>query len=777
MNENMLPVGTLLMNGVYRIEKQIGSGGFGNTYVVLHQGMGVRRAMKEFFMKDINLRSDMKVTVSVPGNRPTFESQLNKFKKEAQRLRILNNPHIVEVYDLFEENGTIYYVMDLIDGRSLSDIIKTDGPMAEDQAMGIFFQMLDALRVVHSQEMLHLDIKPSNIMLDKSGNAYLLDFGSSKIVDSNKELTVSVFTMTPDYAPVELISQDMNRIGPWTDLYELGATLFHILTGKQPPSTNAIQDDGNDAFDFSETVSKNTSDLIVWMMAPSRAKRPKSVDEVSEWLGVTPMPEPAPEPQDVDETVLNLDKEDGNSHDGEKTVISDINDGRFPETSLEPAIPESENSSNNKNLLYAFLGLVAIGAFLFLIFGNKLFVNEKQFPVDTDSIAEVVDSIVDSTAVDVSHAEIDKISQYIIDGNAEKLAYVTEYPLLRNYPLKDIKNTDEMIAYFNTLFDTSIKNRLREAKEDDWSSMGYRGYCFGNGDIWINEDYQLYSVNYMSAKEKTLYQQKVKEDLETLPASLREGGWMPYSCYMDTEDGSVLRIDKAGEKLRLTVFPRGSSLHEPIHCIYGKRKIEGSMGNETDVFTDGKLSYDIDVSESPYDGELYVAVEDKNTNKSWTHEIKKCYWLDLLSSSPNDINKEVTYKNNNDSSNDNDALKLTLDTDLFFSGGNLNSKGVEALSKISTIAKENQDLCITIYGHTDNSQWQGYTMEESVQKNLKLSKERAEAVSSYLKSTGVVASRIKEVKGFGDRNPVADNSTEAGKAKNRRVEVFLYVQP
>lgn len=95
----------------------------------------------------------------------------------------------------------------------------------------------------------------------------------------------------------------------------------------------------------------------------------------------------------------------------------------------------------------------------------------------------------------------------------------------------------------------------------------------------------------------------------------------------------------------------------------------------------------------------------------------------------------------------------------------MNSKGVEALSKISTIAKENQDLCITIYGHTDNSQWQGYTMEESVQKNLKLSKERAEAVSSYLKSTGVVASRIKEVKGFGDRNPVADNSTEQERLK------------
>lgn len=644
MNENMLPVGTLLMNGVYRIEKQIGSGGFGNTYVVLHQGMGVRRALKEFFMKEINLRDGSNVTVSIPGKKSTFEAQRSKFKKEAQRLRKIDNPHIVKVHDLFEENGTVYYVMDFIDGDSLDDIVKKNGPMSEGKAMDIFCQMLDVLKVVHGQEpmMLHLDIKPANIMVDKKGNAYLLDFGSSKQIDLSGGLTTdgSGITLSKGYAPSELMDQNRNHIGPWTDLYELGGTLYYLLTGQQPPSVSEIQEYGSTAFCFPESVSTPTCELITWLMALSRSKRPKSVSEVKDWLmasSPTPEPEPTPEleptpnPDEEDETVL------GNQEDGDDggTVL-----GGSPDSHDEPTPPKPEpnkpatanDSKSNNNLLMAILLLTGVAIVLFLIFGNTKF-NTQQAPVeDTDSIAEIVDSVVDSGgAVDGDlPTEIEKISQYIIDGNVEKLAYVTEYPLLRNYPLKDIKNTDEMIAYFNTLFDTSIKNRLREAKEDDWSSMGYRGYCFGNGDIWINEDYQLYSVNYMSAKEKTLYQQKVKEDLETLPASLREGGWMPYSCYMDTEDGSVLRIDKEGEKLRLCVFNPGKPLNEPSLCLYGKRDIQGSMALESDEFTDGKISYTIDASGNMEDGEKTVSVEDKSNKKSWSHAIRKCYWLDLI---------------------------------------------------------------------------------------------------------------------------------------------------
>ena len=643
MNENMLPVGTLLMNGIYRIEKQIGAGGFGNTYMVTNQNYNNEvYAMKEFFMKDINLRAGSEVTVSVPGQKSTFEVQRDKFKKEAQRLRNLDNPHLVKVYDLFEENGTVYYVMDFIDGKSLTDWVKDHGRMREHDAMDVFCQILDALSVLHSQKpaLLHLDIKPANIMLDKSGNAFLLDFGSSKQVESDGGFTtVSGFTLSKVYAPSELIDGRKDRIGVWTDLYEVGATLYFLLTGKQPPTFSEISE-GEKAFAFPDSVSERTRELILWLMSLSPMKRPQSVAEVQDWLVKNNL-DSVGDNINEDETILG---ESGTDDSGEETIFGNDSDntnnsdnGGDETVYTDPEPPTPKDSGKNNNLMFALLGLVAVGIILFLIFGRN---HSNQaaadsYYEDTDSIVEVVDSVVDEyeEVVDENYAGIGKIAEAIIDGKAKDLAYMTEYPLHRDYPLKDIRNEDEMIAYFNTLFDATIKNKLRNATKEDWSSMGYRGFCFGDGTLWINEAFQLYSVNYMSAKEKALYQHKVKEDLETLLPSLREGGWTPYSCYMDTEDGSILRIDRVGEKYRLTVFHRGSSLRLPAKILYGKRNLEGSMANETDIFTGDNLSYTID--ENMEDGNMYVSVEEKNTNKSWSHEVKKCYWLDLVSYSPN----------------------------------------------------------------------------------------------------------------------------------------------
>lgn len=666
MNENMLPVGTLLMNGIYRIEKQIGAGGFGNTYVVKNLSSDRVYAMKEFFMKDINLREGMTVTVSIPGQKSTFEIQRSKFKKEAQRLCSLDNPHLVKVYDLFEENGTVYYVMDFIDGKSLADWVKDHGRMREHDVMDVFCQMLDALSLLHSQKpaLLHLDIKPANIMLDKSDNAFLLDFGSSKQVESEGGFTtVSGFTLSKLYAPSELIDGRKDRIGAWTDLYELGATLYYLLTGKQPPTSSEIAE-GMEAFVFPDSVSERTRELILWLMSLSPIKRPQSVANVKKWFEENNIYNEGEDTNRDDETVFGgsgtedggddetiLDDGDNDSNEGDNDSNEGDNsgdetvftgDGKGTSPILETPTPV--DSGKNNNLIFALLGLVVVGFILFLIFGGN---HSNQATADsyydTDSIAEVEDSVmVDSAVVseddmDEKYAIIERISQAIIDGNANDLIYMTEYPILRDYPLKDIRNDDEMIAYFNTLFDATIKNKLRNATKEDWNEVGYRGYYFNINDdsgIWVGENLRLYSVRYMSSKEKALYKQKVKEDLETLPSSLREGGWTPYLCYMDIEDGSILRIDRVSEKLRLTVFSRASSLQQSELCLYGKRDIQGSMGLETDIFTDGKVSYDIDVTGNMEDGKNYVSVEDKNTNKSWTHEIKKCYWLDLISSSP-----------------------------------------------------------------------------------------------------------------------------------------------
>ncbi len=293
--ENMLPVGTLLLGKTYRVERQLASGGFGNTYVVKKVYFDETYAMKEFFMRSINLRQGNEVTVSVPDNHATFESQREKFKKEALRLREIHSPHIVRVHDLFEENGTVYYVMDYIDGKSLE---RHGQPLSENEALDVFRQVLQALKVIHSQspQMLHLDIKPSNLLRDSKGKVYLIDFGSSKQLDADKSITISSgFTLTKYYAPSELEDGRKERIGAWTDLYELGATLYNLLTCHQPPTQSEILEDGTAAFQFTPSVSQSTQELITWMMSPNRRVRPQTVEEVEARLSKSTATPPASE--------------------------------------------------------------------------------------------------------------------------------------------------------------------------------------------------------------------------------------------------------------------------------------------------------------------------------------------------------------------------------------------------------------------------------------------------------------------------------------------------
>ena len=242
-NKHMLPIGTTLQNGKYIIERHLASGGFGNTYVVTETAFDERMAMKEFFMSGITERlDDSSVSVSNDENQDQFDLQSNKFKKEARRLRNLNTPHVVHVHDLFEENGTVYYVMDYIEGESLAARLKRQGPLSEREVYDVFHQVIDALEAVHAQNIWHLDLKPGNIMVDKQGQCFLIDFGASKQRDvvTGYEQTSTELCFTRGFAPIEQISGNMERFGPWTDFYALGATLYNLLTNERPPDVDKI---------------------------------------------------------------------------------------------------------------------------------------------------------------------------------------------------------------------------------------------------------------------------------------------------------------------------------------------------------------------------------------------------------------------------------------------------------------------------------------------------------------------------------------------------------
>lgn len=315
---------TTLQSGKYRIERVLGQGGFGNTYVGYNTEFEETVAIKEFFMKGVTERDETTSVVSVSNvdNVQQFEEQREKFKKEARRLRKLKNEHIVKVHDLFEENGTAYYVMDYIDGESLAEKMKKTGqPFTEAEVRSILSQILEALKEVHQNEIWHLDLKPGNIMIDKSGNAYLIDFGASKQIRSNGSMTTSTaLCYTPGYAPNEQIGQMYDRFGPWTDIYALGATVYNLLTNKKPPMAIDIEEDEEDAFDFPATVSDEMRKLVVWMMQPKRKARPQNVDEMISMMSIgnNVKQEHTQLTQNDEETILSA----SNKNDDEETILA-----------------------------------------------------------------------------------------------------------------------------------------------------------------------------------------------------------------------------------------------------------------------------------------------------------------------------------------------------------------------------------------------------------------------------------------------------------------------
>lgn len=290
----MMPVGTVLQ-GKYRIEKQLSSGGFGNTYKAVVVATGSTVAVKEFFLKGVTERDTTTQMVSVSNitNYDTFVQQREKFRKESQRMSKLHNPHIVAVHDSFEENGTAYYVMDYIDGESLSEKLRRTGkPLTEEEVRNILAQILDALHYVHKNKLWHLDVKPGNIMVDSTGRARLIDFGASKQIDqiTGGATAKTAVTFTSGYAPREQIEQSYKKFGPWTDIYALGATLYCLLNNKRPPVPSEIDEDQttdkHNVLTFPNGISQELRNLIVWMMTPSRTNRPQNVRMVADCLHI-----------------------------------------------------------------------------------------------------------------------------------------------------------------------------------------------------------------------------------------------------------------------------------------------------------------------------------------------------------------------------------------------------------------------------------------------------------------------------------------------------------
>ncbi len=288
---SLLPVGTLLFHGTYRVVRHLASGGFGNTYEAVDTQLGDSVAIKEFFPKQLCGRKSEGGTVTLLSTDcgELFTQLRTKFKKEATRIRRLNHPHIVRVLAYFEEQGTAFYAMDFLRGESLSARTKRTGmPLTETEVRHYLLQVLSALKEMHAKELWHLDLKPGNIMINERDEAVLIDFGASKQLRTEEGVSVSTSlscAYTPGYAPLELVDQHLEKFGPWTDLYSLGATLYNLLTGARPLSpSHLIQ---GEQLTFPPSVSTAMQQLITWLMQPVMSQRPQSVGEVEAWFSGT----------------------------------------------------------------------------------------------------------------------------------------------------------------------------------------------------------------------------------------------------------------------------------------------------------------------------------------------------------------------------------------------------------------------------------------------------------------------------------------------------------
>lgn len=281
-----LNAGSELQNGKYRIVRVLGQGGFGITYLAEHTMLEKKVAIKEFFPKQFCDRenSTSHVTIGTQSNIELVAKLKKRFLKEARNISRLNHPGIINIHDIFEENNSAYYVMDYIEGESLSDIVKREGAMDENRATYYIKKVGEALEYIHSQNMTHFDVKPANIMVRKNDDfPILIDFGLSKQYNESGEATTTGLTgVSKGFSAIELTNlSEVTTFSEQSDVYSLGATLLYLLTGTIPPDASALVS-GIEELTFPAGMSDYLRKAITSAMEVNRKKRCKNVKEFLE---------------------------------------------------------------------------------------------------------------------------------------------------------------------------------------------------------------------------------------------------------------------------------------------------------------------------------------------------------------------------------------------------------------------------------------------------------------------------------------------------------------
>jgi serine/threonine protein kinase len=301
-SQNNAPLPDGLEIAGYRIVKKIASGGFSIVYLAYDED-GNAVAIKEYLPSSLALRQPGELVPAISAdNLPVFRIGLKCFFEEGRALARISHPNVVSVVNFFRANDTVYMVMAYESGRSLQDHIlrrreKGERPLVSERFIRkMFNQVMNGLREVHANKLLHLDLKPANIYLRMDGTPILLDFGAAR--QTLKSDLPKLYPMyTPGFAPPELYAKN-GTLGPWTDIYSIGASMFACMVGAppQPADQRKVNDKMEDHFRKLESIySRELIQVIRWSLRIDPLERPQSVFALQKALR-----EPIPEPREAD---------------------------------------------------------------------------------------------------------------------------------------------------------------------------------------------------------------------------------------------------------------------------------------------------------------------------------------------------------------------------------------------------------------------------------------------------------------------------------------------
>lgn len=340
--QHLLTPGTILHEG-YLIGRPLGQGGFGITYLGYDLASHSRVAIKEYFPAGIAVRQNGIVQAASDENQAIFKKGVETFNKEAQILSHLGSqPNIVNILAFFFENGTGYFVMEFLEGRSLKDYLNArGGKLSFQETVSLLLPVMKALSAVHHEGMLHRDIAPDNIYVTDDGQVKLMDFGAARYHTFLE--TQSIRTIVkPGYAPMEQYTSQSAQ-GPWTDVYAMGATIYRTLTGIVPPDAPSryIKDEIKSPLQLGCILPNNADYAIMRALSPQIVFRFRTMDD---FAGALTMPDPPVplqampiNPMKLNQPVQSSAYSEGNPSD------SDENATRMIQINLNPTKPEKKD--------------------------------------------------------------------------------------------------------------------------------------------------------------------------------------------------------------------------------------------------------------------------------------------------------------------------------------------------------------------------------------------------------------------------------------------------